>query len=153
MATPHLPTSPSARGVVGIVAHEGGEIESGGEARLAVSEEIAKALVGVFGGAEAGELAHGPEAGAVHGGVNAAGVGRLAREAEVAGGIPVGEVGGGVEAADGIAGDGGEVGLALGGLACRSGHGEEFTDFGIELPVGEKRLSAIRRLEKKRLKS
>src|SRR5208283_3642761 len=71
-------------GGIGIVAHERGEIESGGEDGLAVGEEIAEALVGVLGGAETGELAHGPKAGAVHGGVNAAGVGGFAREAEIA---------------------------------------------------------------------
>ena len=64
--------------VVGVVAHQRRQIERGGEAGLALCEQIAKALVGVFGGAEAGELAHGPEAAAIHRGVNAAGVGRLA---------------------------------------------------------------------------
>ena len=68
-------------GVVGVVAHERGQIEGGGEAGLALREEIAETRVGVFGGAEAGELAHGPQAAAMHGGVNAAGVGRLAGQA------------------------------------------------------------------------
>ncbi len=100
--------------VIGVVAHQGGEIEGSGKAGLALSEEITEALVGVLGGAEAGELAHGPHSAAMHGGVNAAGVGRLTGEAEVAGGVPVFEVGRGVEAANGVAGDGRELGLALG---------------------------------------
>src|ERR1700693_4145290 len=66
-------------GVVGVVTHECGEIEGGGEAGLALREKITETRVGVFGGAEAWSLAHGPQAAAVHGGVNAAGVGRLAR--------------------------------------------------------------------------
>jgi hypothetical protein len=82
--------------------------------------------------------------------VNAAGVRRLARRGEIADGIPVGEVGCGVEAADGVAGDSGELGLAFGGFAGGSGHGEEFTVFGFELPVEEKKvisdqISVIRR--------
>ena len=34
MATPHLPTSPSLSGVVGVVAHQRGQIERDGEAGL-----------------------------------------------------------------------------------------------------------------------
>ena len=64
--------------MIGVVAHQRGEIEGGGESGLALREKIAEAGVGVFGGAETGELTHGPQAAAVHGGVNAAGVGRLA---------------------------------------------------------------------------
>ena len=52
--------------MIGVVAHQRRQIERDGKARLALREEIAKALVGVFGGAEAGELAHGPEAAAIH---------------------------------------------------------------------------------------
>ncbi len=100
--------------MVGVVAHEGGKVEGSGEAGLALSKKITEALVGVLGGAEAGELAHGPEASTMHGGVNAAGVGRLTGEAEVAGGVPAFEIGRGVEAANGVAGDGRELGLALG---------------------------------------
>ena len=44
--------------------------------------------------------------------------------------------------------------MALGGFAGRSGHGEEFTVFGFQLPVEEKRvisdqISAIRRQEER----
>ena len=63
--------------VVGVVAHQRGQIERDGEAGLALREQISKARVGVFGGAEAGKLAHGPEPAAIHRGVNAAGVRRL----------------------------------------------------------------------------
>ncbi len=78
--------------MIGIVAHERGQVEGGGEAGLALREEIAEALVSVLGGTEAGELPHGPEAAAVHRGMNAAGIWRLAREAEIAVGIPVGQI-------------------------------------------------------------
>src|ERR1700730_17830138 len=59
--------------MIGVHANLGGEIESHREARLALAEEIAIALVGFSGAAEAGVLAHGPKAAAVHGGVDAAG--------------------------------------------------------------------------------
>jgi len=52
----------------------------------------------------------------MHCGVNAAGVGRLAGIAEVAGGVPSGEIFFGVQAANGVTGDGGEFFLALGAL-------------------------------------
>ena len=77
-----------------------GKIERGGESRLTLREEISETLVGVLGGAEAGELAHRPQAAPMHGGVNAAGVGRLAGIAEVAGRVPSDEVFFGVQAAD-----------------------------------------------------
>ena len=67
--------------MVGVVAHQRGQIEGDGKAGLALREQIAEALVGVFGGAEAGELAHGPEASAIHRGMNAARVRRLAGQA------------------------------------------------------------------------
>ncbi len=99
--------------MIGVVAHERGQIEGDGEAGLALREQITKALIGVFGGAEAGELAHGPEAAAIHGGMNAAGVRRLARVAEIFLGRPIREIGGSVEALDRIVGDGGELFRAL----------------------------------------
>ena len=67
---------------VAVVAHQRGEIEGGGEARLPVGEQELEALVGLLRRPEAGEHAHGPEATAVHGGLNAAGVGEFPREAE-----------------------------------------------------------------------
>ncbi len=66
MATPQRPTSPSAARIVGVVAHDGGHVEGHGEAGLAPLEQELVALVGVLGGAEAGELAHRPEAAPVH---------------------------------------------------------------------------------------
>src|SRR5439155_6314799 len=78
--------------VIGIVAHQRGQVEGGGKAGLALREEIAEALVSVYSSAESRELAHGPEAAAVHRGMNAAGIWRLAREAEIAVGIPVGQI-------------------------------------------------------------
>ena len=82
------------------------------EVARAVGEELAEAAVGLGGGAEAGVLAHGPEATAVHGGLDAAGEGVLAGEADVAEVVGVFEVGGGVDAAR-LGGGGAEGGLAL----------------------------------------
>ena len=64
--------------VVGVVAHQRGHVERRREARLAVVEQVAEALVGLLARAEAGELAHRPQAAAVHRGVDAARVGVVA---------------------------------------------------------------------------
>ena len=65
--------------MIGVVAHQGGQVEGGGETGLTLREEIAETLIGVLGGSEAGELTHGPEAPSMHRGVNATRVGRLRR--------------------------------------------------------------------------
>src|SRR2546423_5003805 len=54
------------------MAHQGGHVKGGREPRLAVVEQVAKARVGLLAGAVAGELAHRPQAPAVHGWVDAA---------------------------------------------------------------------------------
>src|SRR4029077_13031002 len=59
------------------------------------------------------ERGEGPKAPAIHGGVNPAGIGRLAGKTKVARRIPVVEVGGSVETANGEAGNGGELGGTL----------------------------------------
>jgi hypothetical protein len=100
--------------VIGIVAHERGQIEGDREPAAAVLEKIFVALVGFFRRGEAGEHAHRPELAAVAGCVNAARVGRLARVAEILIVIPVGgEIGLGVEAADRDVRDGAETGAAV----------------------------------------
>ena len=112
-------------GVVGVHAELGGEVEGDGEAGGAACEEEAVAAVGFFGGGEAGVLAHGPAAGAVHGGVDAAGVGELAGIGE-----DDRDFGGGVDGVDFDAGVGGDVavlghagllGLGAAGWACATG--------------------------------
>ena len=60
--------------VVGVVAHQRGHVEVDREPGLAVLDQIAKALVGVLAGAEAGDLPHGPEAAAIHRRIRAAGI-------------------------------------------------------------------------------
>ncbi len=100
--------------VVGVVAHQRGQVKGSGEAGLPLREEITEALVGIFRGAEAGELAHGPKAAAVHGGMNAARVGRVTGEAELAIRVPVRKIRLRVKAANGVAGNRGELGLSLG---------------------------------------
>ena len=101
-------------GVVAVVAHQGGQVEGNRKAGLALAEQVVQALVGVGRAAEAAELPHGPQPPAVHAGVDAAGVGRLAGEAQVALGVEVGQVSRSVEPADGMAADGGELLGALG---------------------------------------
>ncbi len=68
-------------GVIGVIADLGGQVEGHREAGLPLVEQVAVAAVGFFGGGVPGVLAHGPQAGAVHGWVDAAGVGVLAGEA------------------------------------------------------------------------
>ena len=115
MATPTLPTSPRASGMVGVHANLRGEIEGYGEAGLAFAEQIAIALVGFDGGAEARVLAHGPEAAAVHRWIDAAGVGEFAGVADGRFWIRGGEIVLRVEAIDGEAGERREVLFAFGG--------------------------------------
>ena len=117
----HLADLAHGHGVIGVVADLRRQVEGDGEAGLALLEEVAVALVRLLCGAEAGVLAHGPEAPAVHGGLDAAGEGVLAGEAEVA--VAGGILGGvnGVE--DGLAGGAkrlGALGVALDRLAVGS---------------------------------
>ena len=66
--------------VIGVVAHQRRHVEGGREPGLAVLEQVAEALVRLLGRAEAGELAHRPEAAAVHRRVDAARERILARD-------------------------------------------------------------------------
>ena len=70
-----LPLGP---GVVRVAAEQRRHVEGGGQPVAAGAEQLLEAAVGVRGAAEAGELAHRPQARAVHGGVRAPGVGVLA---------------------------------------------------------------------------
>ena len=101
--------------VVGVHADLRGKIEGDREAGLAFAEEVAIALVGFDGAAEAGVLAHGPEAAAVHGGVNAARVREFAGIADGGFGIGGGKIVLCVEAVDGKTGKSCEVLFAFGG--------------------------------------
>ena len=70
--------------VVRVVAHQRRHVERRREARLAVLEQVAEALVRLLRRPEAGELAHRPEPAAVHRRVDAARERIRARPAEVA---------------------------------------------------------------------
>src|SRR6266567_2959179 len=100
--------------VIGVVAHQGGKIESGGEASLSLGEEITESLVGVFGGAESRELAHGPKAPAVHRGMDAARIRRLTGKTEVTARIPVWQISIRIQPANRMPGDGREFRLSFG---------------------------------------
>src|SRR5690349_1327102 len=86
--------------MVGVITHQGRKIERSGKTGLPLREEIAKALVCIFRGTEACELAHRPKPPAMHGRVNSAGVWRFARLAKVGIRVPAGEVSGSIEAAN-----------------------------------------------------
>src|SRR5262249_58972412 len=101
--------------VVAVEAHEGGQVEGGAQTGLALFEQELETLVGLPGRAEAGELPHGPQPAAVHGGVDAAGVRVLAGEAEFRVGVKAVEAFGGVQGVDGDPANGGGRLLARGG--------------------------------------
>src|SRR5258706_7438400 len=99
--------------MIGVVAHQGRQIKSSGKPGLSLREQIPEALVGIFGGAESGELPHGPQAPAMHCGMNAARVRRLAGIAKIAVWIPARKIGWRVQPLNWEAGNRGELGLAL----------------------------------------
>ena len=70
--------------VVGVVTHQGGHVEGGGQPVLSLAQEKMEAGVGLLGQSEAGELAHRPQPSAIHRAVNAARVGILAGVADIA---------------------------------------------------------------------
>ena len=117
---PHLAHLAPRHGVVGVVAHLGGQVERHAEAGLPLPEEVAVAPVGLRRRAEARVLAHRPEAPAVHGGLDAARERVLAGKAEVAEIVEGGEVGRRVEGLDGRPAGGREEPRAL-RRACAAG--------------------------------
>ena len=100
-ATPSRPTSPSDRGVIGVVAHQRRHVERRRQPRLAVLQQVVEALVGLLGRPEARELAHRPQPASIHRRVDAPRERVLARAADRRG--VRWEVGLGVERPDGNA--------------------------------------------------
>src|SRR5438874_4435634 len=80
--------------MVGVVAHQGREVEGDRQTGLAVLEQELVPLVGIGGAAEAGELPHRPELAAVHRRMNAAGERILARAAKLTLRIELLQIGG-----------------------------------------------------------
>ena len=64
--------------MIGIKADLGGQVKRNRQSRLPFFEQVAIALVGFHRAAEPGVLPHGPEASAVHRGIDASGVGKFA---------------------------------------------------------------------------
>ena len=79
IATPAIPTSPCTRGMVGVVAAVGGQVERHRQALLARGQIAAVERVGVRGGGEAGVLADGPRLVDVHRRIRPTDVRRFAR--------------------------------------------------------------------------
>src|SRR5579864_1041133 len=99
--------------MVRVVSHQRRQIKRDGKPGLALRKQIAKARVRVFGCTKARKLAHRPKLAAIHRGVNSTGVRRLPGKTKVALCVPTCEVGWRVEAANRIARDGGEIGVAI----------------------------------------
>jgi len=97
----HLADFALRAGMVGVVAHLGGQVEGARQTRLAGTQEELEPLVGRLGGAEPGVLAHRPQTAPVHVGTDAPGVREGAGVAEPGRRIPPGEVGGPVDLVDG----------------------------------------------------
>ena len=93
----HLADFAFRPGVVGVEAHLGGQVEGARQSGLPGGEQELETLVGVLGGAEPGVLAHGPQPAPVHARVDAAGVRRRPRCAELLLGVPPRQVAGTVE--------------------------------------------------------
>src|SRR5215472_15650086 len=93
-----------------------GQIEGDRKAHLALVEQVAVALVRFDGAPEACILAHGPETAAIHGRINAARVGKFARETERLFGMRASERVGRVQAFDRQARERRELRFAL--LGC-----------------------------------
>ncbi len=71
--------------MVGVMAHQARHVERRAEPGLTVIEQVAKTLVGLLRGAEAGELAHRPQPPAIHRRVHAAREGIRAGQADLLG--------------------------------------------------------------------
>ena len=69
--------------MIGVVPHQRGQVESHREAGLPLREQITKARIGILGSAKARKLPHGPQAAAIHRGMNAARVRWIAWKAEI----------------------------------------------------------------------
>ena len=109
--------------VVGIHADLGGEIEGDGEAVDTLRQEVAIALIRFNGGAEARVLARGPEAAAVHRGVDAAGERELAWIGELGFRVPAVERVGSDNRLHREAGGRGELaGFEVGEFFCAVSH-------------------------------
>ena len=80
---------------------------------LALLQQIFEAGVGLFGGAEAGEHAHGPQLAAMQGGMHAARIRIFTRQAQVLFVIQVGHIQRRVKALDRFGGGGDELFLPL----------------------------------------
>ena len=102
-----------AHRVVGVVAHQRRHVEVSRQAGLTLRDEVFEPVVGVLTRAETGDLAHGPEAAAVHGRVRPASERVLSRQADVLQ-RRVGNIERGVGALDGKAAQGLELLFALG---------------------------------------
>ena len=74
---------PLGHRVIRVITDLGGQVESDGQARLPLLQQVAEPAVGVGGGGVAGVLPHGPEAAPVGIGLNAPGVGELAGVTQV----------------------------------------------------------------------
>src|ERR1700674_710848 len=100
--------------MVGVVAHQRGQVESNRKPPASMLKQILVALISFLWRGKAGELAHGEKLAAVSGGMNPTGKGRLSGITEILVIIPVlGQIRSGVKAADGNIRNRGEAGVPV----------------------------------------
>ncbi len=100
-------------GRIGVVAHQGRQIEGDRQARLALVEQVFEALVGLFGRAKTGEHAHRPELAPVESRVDAAGVRVVPGQPQIVEVIQVRHIEGRIQASDRLGGGGDKLQLAF----------------------------------------
>src|SRR6185437_5859744 len=103
--------------MVGIEPNLSGKIEGHRQARGAVREQVLVALIGLFSVTHSGVLPHSPESSAVHRGLDASRVWKLAWIAEISFVVPVLEIVLAIELPDGYV----RRGLWISGLSWRLG--------------------------------
>ena len=96
----HLADFAHGQRVVGVQPDLRRQIEGDAQAGGALAQQIFVAAVRLVGVAHAGVLPHGPQAAAIHGGLHAAGVGKLSGIAELAVVVPAFQIGGRVQRID-----------------------------------------------------
>ncbi len=104
---------------VAVVAHQCRQVERNRESAAALREQVLVTGVGLFRRAETGELAHGPQAAALTGGMDGTGIGIFSRQAQVSEIVEIRQIERGVETVHFVGGGGDEFLLPFGGAFQR----------------------------------
>src|ERR1700687_1835688 len=143
--------------MIGVHTDLRGKIERNREPHLALAEQVAIALIGFRSAAETRVLAHGPEAAAVHRGVDTTGIWKFAWKAESFFRVPTAQRVSRIEPLNRPTGNGYEAKFALARsarLGLYVGHKENLFPERTEKPLGAspslQRTSAAKRTDRKK---